>query len=71
MTDYDTPPNAREGAPPNTQSAPFPELLKALVDKLSYRPGWTFDLHHFDRGQGSKGLTLRASVAPSRAPVWS
>jgi hypothetical protein len=42
----------------NTQVAPYPETLKALVDKLSYRPGWTFGLHHLDRGQGSEGLTL-------------
>ena len=44
--------------PPMRQEAPFPETLKYLVDRLSYRPGWTFRLAHIDRGQGSKGLTL-------------
>lgn len=43
----------------NTQVAPYPALLDALVAKLSYRPGWEFDLTHRDRGQGSEGLTLR------------
>lgn len=40
------------------QAAPFPEPLRYLVDRLSYRPGWTFRLAHIDRGQGSEGLTL-------------
>jgi hypothetical protein len=40
------------------QSAPYPEALAYLVDRLSYRPGWTFRLADYDRGQGSEGLTL-------------
>ncbi len=43
----------------NTQKASFPIILKELVDKLTYRPGWQFSLEHIDRGQGSEGLTLR------------
>lgn len=42
----------------NTQTAPYPDALEALVDKLSYRPGWRFALGNVDRGQGSEGLTL-------------
>jgi hypothetical protein len=41
-----------------TQTAPYPQILADLVAKLKYRPGWTFDLEHVDRGQGSAGLTL-------------
>ena len=40
------------------QRAPFPHVLAELVDQLAYRPGWTFQLAHMDRGQGSEGLTL-------------
>jgi hypothetical protein len=40
------------------QEAPDPEPLKYLVDRLRYRPGWTFELADIDRGQGSAGLTL-------------
>jgi hypothetical protein len=40
------------------QEAPYPHELTYLVGKLSYRPGWTFDLLNLDRGQGSTGLTL-------------
>lgn len=40
------------------QEAPYPDALHYLVERLSYRPGWTFELAHIDRGQGSKGLTL-------------
>ena len=42
----------------NTQVAPFPEILKSLVDRLQYRPGWKCRLENRDRGQGSAGLTL-------------
>lgn len=42
----------------NTQTAPYPDALWGLVDKMSYRPGWTFELEHLDRGQGSEGLTF-------------
>ena len=40
------------------QQAPYPQALAYLVERLSYRPGWTFELKHLDRGQGSAGLTL-------------
>lgn len=40
------------------QEAPHPVMLASLVEKLAYRPGWTFVLGDLDRGQGSKGLTL-------------
>lgn len=40
------------------QAAPDPEPLRHLVERLSYRPGWTFRLEDIDRGQGSEGLTL-------------
>lgn len=41
------------------QFAPDPLVLRELVSKLSYRPGWTFSLvDGFDRGQGCWGLTL-------------
>jgi len=41
-----------------TQTAPFPTELAEMVDRLAYRPGWTFTLSHLDRDQGSEGLTL-------------
>lgn len=41
-----------------TQRAPYPTILADLVNKLQYRPGWTFTLSTIDRGQGSVGLTL-------------
>lgn len=40
------------------QIAADPGVLSELVEKLSYRPGWTFRLEDIDRGQGSEGLTL-------------
>lgn len=40
------------------QAAQFPDDLKDLVAKLTYKDGWAFYLHDLDRGQGSKGLTL-------------
>jgi len=43
---------------PMRQEAPYPRALADLVARLEYRPGWKFWLGHFDRGQGSKGLTL-------------
>lgn len=42
----------------NTNRAPFPDELERLVSGCTYRPGWTVDLKHLDRGQGSVGLTL-------------
>src|SRR6266704_1899267 len=47
-----------EARQPMRQEAPFPSALGYLVDRLSYRPGWEFELADHDRGQGSKGLTL-------------
>lgn len=44
--------------PTMKQEAPFPTVLAELVEKLEYRPGWTFRLAHMDRGQDSIGLTL-------------
>jgi hypothetical protein len=41
----------------NQQQAPYPMVLKSLVDRLEYRR-WKFQLIDFDRGQGSAGLTL-------------
>lgn len=41
------------------QTAPFPKILDELVRKTEYRPGWTIDLKDIDRGQDSRGLTLR------------
>jgi hypothetical protein len=41
-----------------SQTAPYPQILVDLVDRLTYRPGWKFRLSDIDRGQGSKGLTL-------------
>lgn len=40
------------------QSAPFPRILRDLVERLKYREGWVFSLTDIDRGQGSAGLTL-------------
>jgi hypothetical protein len=43
---------------PMRQTAPYPEVLAALVGRLRYRAGWRFALADLDRGQGSAGLTL-------------
>lgn len=40
------------------QIAPYPTILKALVDSCTFRPGWKLWLDDHDRGQGSQGLTL-------------
>jgi hypothetical protein len=40
------------------QSAPFPRILRDLVQATRYREGWEFALTDIDRGQGSSGLTL-------------
>lgn len=42
-----------------TQTAPYPWDLIALVKQCSYRPEWIVDIIEMDRGQGSKGLTLK------------
>lgn len=42
----------------NTQTAPYPTELEDLVGRLSYKPGWRFQLGYVDRGQGSRGLTF-------------
>lgn len=46
------------------QTAPDPVVLRELVEALTYKPGWTFDLlDDYDRGQGSEGLTFIAYAA--------
>lgn len=41
------------------QESPDPVILFDLVQRCSYRPRWTVTLlEDYDRGQGSKGLTL-------------
>lgn len=49
------------------QVAPEPEALYELVEKLRYKPGWSFSLVDKDRGQGSEGLTLQIYVSPVNA----
>lgn len=46
------------------QSAPDPEPLRELVAALRYRDGYRFSLtsDDYDRGQGSKGLTLIINI---------
>lgn len=46
----------------NTQSAPYPNELAALVASCTYRPQWQLTLDVQDRGQGSTGLTLSVLV---------
>lgn len=47
----------------NTQVAPWPAELAALIGELTYREGWEFHLYDdYDRGQGSRGLTLIITV---------
>lgn len=33
-------------------------VLAALVPRITYKPGWTFQLSEINRGQGCEGLTL-------------
>lgn len=40
------------------QIAPEPGILRSLVEHLSYKEGWRFNLEDVDRGQGSEGLTF-------------
>lgn len=44
------------------QEAPYPHALADLVEQCEYRPGWLVALLDLDRGQGSKGLTLRITT---------
>ena len=45
------------------QTAPDPQPLRYLVDRLVYRPGYRFELiDDYDRGQGSAGLTLIINI---------
>lgn len=55
---------------PNRQEAPDPKPLRDLVANLRYKHGWVIDLIDLNRGQGSKGLTLRihANVPDSYQP---
>jgi hypothetical protein len=66
MTNYDAAERPRRRAAQYAKRA-VPGTAEGADRHAQHRLGWTFDLHHFDRGQGSKSLTLRASVAPSRA----
>lgn len=34
------------------------EILANLVPRISYKPGWRFELEEINRGQGCEGLTL-------------
>lgn len=34
------------------------DVLAALIPRIQYKPGWTFELREIDRGQGCQGLTL-------------
>lgn len=43
-----------------SQEAPYPAILRSLIERLTYRRGWRFALEHMDRGQGSYGLTFIA-----------
>lgn len=45
-----------------TNTAPWPDELEQLVSAAGFKPGWSFQLHDIDRGQGSKGLTLTITV---------
>jgi hypothetical protein len=45
------------------QEAPYPQILASLVERLTYKPRWDFELEDIDRGQGSKGLTLRVLIS--------
>lgn len=48
--------------PLNANIAPYPHELAQVIHDLRYRPGWSFELHSLDRGQGSTGLTLSIYV---------
>src|SRR5262249_11022733 len=45
-----------------TQTAPFPQALASVVERLSYRPGWSFRLAVIERSVGVRGLHLIISV---------
>lgn len=42
----------------NSNMAPYPEALAAIINATTYKEGWTFSLADLDRGQDSIGLTL-------------
>lgn len=42
----------------NSQQAPYPHALAALVRSMQYKPNYRIELKTIDRGQGSAGLTL-------------
>lgn len=44
------------------QFAPYPDELAALLGRLTYKPGWHFELRDLNRGQGSTGLTLDITI---------
>lgn len=46
-----------------TQTAPWPDDLEDLVDRIRYDANWRFLLYgDYDRGQGSVGTTLIISI---------
>ena len=45
-----------------SQIAPYPHMLGALLEGLTYKPRWRFALRHLDRDQGSIGLTLVITI---------
>jgi hypothetical protein len=38
------------------------EVLAQLVERVTYKPGWKFELQEVNRGQGCAGLTLMISA---------
>jgi hypothetical protein len=44
------------------QTAPYPAALADLIGRITYKPGWSFDLRSIDRGQGSAGLTVTITI---------
>jgi hypothetical protein len=51
-----------------TQVAPYPMVLRELLDVFRYRAGYRFALEDdYDRGQGSVGLTLIINITGPNA----
>lgn len=58
-----------------TQRAPYPTILKELVDKVRYRPGWEVTLEDLqrdqDHGRGTAGgLTLVITTSTTNSYRW-
>jgi hypothetical protein len=41
------------------------DILARLVPRITYKPGWTFELAEISRGQGCEGLTLMIGATVS------